>query len=125
MTPFAIVTSDSVDQDDLHPYDVLNRVRQDVTAAVVLTQERQTKQTLKPKLTKVRHVFTGTRKESQDKSKNDEELVVVMQRATFIKVYRPEFEMADQALLELYERITKWPDVMMQSIRDILTAQSM
>ncbi|KAJ8574985.1 hypothetical protein ON010_g4233 [Phytophthora cinnamomi] len=111
-SPCSIVVADSVDEDDLHPYDTLTRVRRDVTVAVVLTEQRCAS-------TEAR---SGG---SAYSSRQDSDVMdVVVRRAIFIKVHRPEFWMPEYDLLDLYDRVTKWPDVMMQSVRATLAAQS-
>ncbi|GMF40122.1 unnamed protein product [Phytophthora fragariaefolia] len=112
-SPCSIVVADSVDEDDLHPYNTNNRVRRDVTAAVVLTEHAAG--------SKEYHVedVKSCSQNSQDKGLVD----VVVRRVTFIKVHRPEFEIPENDLLDLFDRITRWPDVMMQSVRATITAQ--
>ncbi|RLN75331.1 hypothetical protein BBJ28_00003210 [Nothophytophthora sp. Chile5] len=100
--PCALITTDSVDEDDLHPYDSLRRVRRDISAAAVLTEERR-------------------RKRSDGEA---EELVVVMRRAMFAKAHRPAFEVPSNALLEVHDGIASWADVMLQTIRGLVYSRS-
>ncbi|KAG1690771.1 hypothetical protein DVH05_027820 [Phytophthora capsici] len=86
-----IFTSNSIDEDDLHPYNASEFVRRDVSAAVMLNEE-----------------------------KTDEDVVVVMRRAAFVKVYSPSFDVSESTLAAMHERISQWPKVMLQSIREVI-----
>ncbi|KAL3660382.1 hypothetical protein V7S43_014535 [Phytophthora oleae] len=87
----AVLITDSIDADDLHPYDPLAFVRRDVTAGIVLTEE-----------------------------KNCDEVVVLMRHAAFMKVYRPSFDVPDKVMNEMYERTAQWPTTMVQTIRRLI-----
>ncbi|KAG7377496.1 hypothetical protein PHYPSEUDO_011527 [Phytophthora pseudosyringae] len=112
----AILATDNVDEDALHPYNSREFVRRDVTAAIVLTQERRTKQTS----TSSPASETGACRDWSQRD-SEEEIVVVMRRAAFMKIYSPSFEVPENSLLEMNERISK---VMTQTIREIIDAQS-
>ncbi|KAH7462167.1 uncharacterized protein KRP23_14027 [Phytophthora ramorum] len=121
-SPCALAVMDSVDEDDLYPYDSANCVRRDITAAVALAPVWRDKKSGK---TRPAPELTQCSAARQDSSEDDEELVVVMRRATFLKVRPTESEMADSELLELYDYIAKWPDLMLQSIRAIIHARAL
>ncbi|KAG7396379.1 hypothetical protein PHYBOEH_002339 [Phytophthora boehmeriae] len=97
--PCAIIASDSVDVDELYPYQPSKNIRKDISGAVVLTVN--TKQ-------------------------NDDEcggaVVVTMRRAGFLKLHHPEFPVAPAAMQELGSNIAKWGHVMVKAVRDILYA---
>ncbi|KAL4172128.1 hypothetical protein KRP22_007302 [Phytophthora ramorum] len=52
----------------------------------------------------------------------EEELIVTMRRATFLKIRRPEFPVSELALEELHDEMMQWADVMLKSIRNIVYA---
>ncbi|ETN01612.1 hypothetical protein PPTG_17066 [Phytophthora nicotianae INRA-310] len=93
----AMLATDTIDEDDLHPYNSREFIRRDVSAAVVLTEEN---------------------------SGDEEERVVIMRRIAFMKIHNPKFEAPENALVDMSERITQWPKVMIQTIRDVIDAQS-
>lgn len=87
----AVLITDSVAEDDLHPYDPLTFVRRDVTAGIVLTEDHS----------------CG-------------EVIISMRHAAFMKVYRPTFDVPDQTMDEMYERLAQWPTTMLQTIRRLI-----
>ncbi|POM80319.1 Hypothetical protein PHPALM_1859 [Phytophthora palmivora] len=95
----------SVDQDDLYPYDVLDHVGGE------------------------RRVDGGNHGdgvvECTDGDHGDSAISVLMRRVVFIKVHRPEFDIPEHELIELFDHITKWPDVMIQSVREILSTETL
>ncbi|KAH7462117.1 uncharacterized protein KRP23_13977 [Phytophthora ramorum] len=92
---------DCVDEDELHPYSN-DRVRRDTSGAIVLTATRR----------QPAEANLGT---------EEEELIVTMRRATFLKIRRPEFPVSELAL-ELHDEMMQWADVMLKSIRNIVYA---
>ncbi|RLN75329.1 hypothetical protein BBJ28_00003216 [Nothophytophthora sp. Chile5] len=103
--PCAVMVADSVDVDDLYPYNPSERVRRDASVAIVFTEVKRRRR-------------TGNAAES-----DDEELVVVMQRAAFSKVYCSELEVADASAMDaLQEGVSNWGDVMVQTIRGFIQA---
>ncbi|RLN75328.1 hypothetical protein BBJ28_00003217 [Nothophytophthora sp. Chile5] len=95
----AVHVTDSVDVDDLYPYSPSDRVRKDVSAAIILTET-----------TRKRPKSDGNR--AQEDEEAEEELVVVMQRS--------EFPVSGPALNALQEGISRWGDVMLHTIRGVL-----
>ncbi|KAG2897660.1 hypothetical protein PC117_g22744 [Phytophthora cactorum] len=61
---------------------------------------------------------------SQDDSEGEEECVVVMRRVVFTKIHNPNFEVPENALIDISERVTQWAKVMMQAIQDVIDTQS-
>ncbi|KAG6595977.1 Sulfatase protein [Phytophthora cinnamomi] len=110
-SPCAIVASDNIDVDDLHPYNALEFIRRDVTAAILLTEKGVMKHR------------TST-EDSAAGSEIEEEVEVVMRRASFMKIYRPSLDIPEETLLHMNERILQWPKVMMQTIREMINAHS-
>ncbi|KAG7381981.1 hypothetical protein PHYPSEUDO_005395 [Phytophthora pseudosyringae] len=86
---YGMVAIDSIDEDELYPYNSAGRVRKDVSAAAVFT--------------------VG----------NDEkgELVVTMRRAAFLRIHRPQFSLSEDALQELATGIMTWGAVMLKTVR--------
>ncbi|GMF31513.1 unnamed protein product [Phytophthora lilii] len=99
--PCAVVAIDSVDQDALHPYVASERVRRDISVAIVLTARPQIKKEF-------------------DSATEGGELIVTMRRVTFLKLYRPEFPVSKATLQELQMGVAQWDDLMMRSMRDAL-----
>lgn len=87
-------TSQFVDIDDLYPYSPDTFMRKDVTAALSLTPHWR------------KHA-----------GGNEDELVVVLQRAAFIKLHRPRTPVPNRTLREQQEGCMRWGDVMIKSIR--------
>ncbi|KAG2771277.1 hypothetical protein JG687_00018321 [Phytophthora cactorum] len=110
----AFLATDTVDEDDLHPYNSLEFVRRDVSAALVLTEE----------LKKSAGSEKSSSDWSQDDSEGEEECVVVMRRVVFTKIHNPNFEVPENALIDISERVTQWAKVMMQAIQDVIDTQS-
>jgi len=107
--PCAIMASDCVDEDELYPYNPAERVRKDVSGAVLLTTSRR-----KPKH-KEKRLGTTTMAGG-----DETELVVTMRRAAFVKLHRPQFPVSPFALQELHEGIARWGDVMLKTIRSVV-----
>lgn len=91
--PCAVFVTDSVDEDELYPYSS-DRVRRDVSAAIVLTE-------LRP---------------------DGQEVAVLMQRAAFATTYRPAFELSRAATDALQDNVASWGDVMMHAMRAFIQA---
>jgi len=107
--PCAIMASDCVDEDELYPYNPAERVRKDVSGAVLLATSRR-----KPKH-KEKRLGTTTMAGG-----DETELVVTMRRAAFVKLHRPQFPVSPFALQELHEGIARWGDVMLKTIRSVV-----
>ncbi|KAG4248458.1 hypothetical protein PC116_g3810 [Phytophthora cactorum] len=89
---YGMVVLDSIDQDELYPYNSAERVRKDVSATAVFTVGKDD---------------TG-------------ELVVTMRRAAFLKIHRPQFSLSEDALQELAMGIMAWGDVMLKTVRSMV-----
>ncbi|OWZ21202.1 hypothetical protein PHMEG_0004272 [Phytophthora megakarya] len=89
---YGMVVLDSVDEDELYPYNSAERIRKDVSATAVFTASTDEKG----------------------------EMVVTMRRAAFLKIHRPQFSLADDATQELATGIMAWGDVMLKTLRGIL-----
>eukprot|EP00644_Phytophthora_capsici_P014748 jgi/Phyca11/510032/fgenesh2_kg.PHYCAscaffold_53_\ len=87
-----MVASESIDQDDLHPYNSSEYVRRDVSAAVLLSEEKS----------------------------GDEEVGVVLRGIFFMKIYKPNFDVPEQTLTDVQERTAQWPNVMLRSVREMI-----
>lgn len=89
-----IVVVDFVDDDARYPYCPSMFVRKDITAAILITRHRQT---------------AGCERD-----------VVVMQRAAFIKIHRPQTKLDPPVFRDLRHNIARWGEVMIQSMADRL-----
>ncbi|RLN75330.1 hypothetical protein BBJ28_00003211 [Nothophytophthora sp. Chile5] len=121
--PCALITVDTVDDDDLHPYNPLERVRKDTVATVVVTEERRSKRASTSKAEAKSRTRSGL-DYGEEASDDEEEVVVVMRRGAFLKTHRPEFELPTDVLRELHDDITNWADVMVQTIRGYVATHS-
>ncbi|KAL3660377.1 hypothetical protein V7S43_014530 [Phytophthora oleae] len=111
--PCAVMATDSVDRDDLHPYDPKSRVRLDVSATLVMTEVGRRKR---------KHGERPQDSGSEAGSCEDEELTVVIQCATFLKALAPEIDVHTDALNAIADGTASWVKVMLQSIRDFINA---
>ncbi|RLN90999.1 hypothetical protein BBJ28_00017402, partial [Nothophytophthora sp. Chile5] len=107
--PCGVMTCDFVDEDELYPYRGSERVRKDVSGAVVLMSNRA-------------KVGNASQDPSDKNGASAEALVVTMHRAVFIKLHRPQFAVSEVALQDLHEGIALWGDVMLQTVRSIVYA---
>ncbi|KAF4139288.1 hypothetical protein GN958_ATG11504 [Phytophthora infestans] len=123
--PCAVVVTDSVDVDDLYPYNPKERVRRDISATTVLTEMRRKKHKRSMSTESEGAKESGDDEEKVsdgDEALDDEELVVVMQRAAFMKMHKPEFDISKSAMRSLKEGIASWGEVEVQSIRGAVNA---
>ncbi|POM67830.1 Hypothetical protein PHPALM_16095 [Phytophthora palmivora] len=111
--PCAVVVTDSVDVDDLYPYNTQERVRSDISATTVLTEMRRKKHK-RSKSTGSEQQVNETEYEgnlpihSKEVGKSmsnceeeEDEVVVVMQRAAFLKMHKPDFDISIGAMRSL------------------------
>ncbi|KAG7377491.1 hypothetical protein PHYPSEUDO_011545 [Phytophthora pseudosyringae] len=77
--PCGMLVVDSVDEDELYPYVPSERVRKDVSAAFVLTVDHP--------------------------QAEDDELVVTLRRAAFVKLHYPAFDMSEAVWQELQQNV--------------------
>ncbi|KAL3660334.1 hypothetical protein V7S43_014488 [Phytophthora oleae] len=108
--PCAMMASDCVDEDELYPYNSIERVRKDVSGAVLLTTSRM----------KVKHKGSKQIGTAVMPGEEETELVVTMRRAAFVKLHKPKFPVSPFALQELHEGIARWGDVMLKTIRSVV-----
>jgi hypothetical protein len=105
--PCGVFIVDCIDDDELFPYNSRERVRRDSSGAIVLTANSRPPSRSK----KDRH---------GPLSDVEEDVIVTMRRATFLKIRRPEFELSELALAELHDEMMEWADVMLKSLRGIV-----
>lgn len=105
--PCAVLASDCVDEDELYPYTPSERVRKDVSGAVVLTVGR-------------RKVNRKGKQVGVAVMEEETELVVTMRRAAFVKLHKPQFPVSAFAMQELHEGIARWGDVMLKTVRSVV-----
>ncbi|GMF39661.1 unnamed protein product [Phytophthora fragariaefolia] len=109
--PCAIVAADCVDEDELHPYRPGERVRKDISGAIVLTTTKRSKQ-LKVKAAA-----------SIAENVDDNTVDVTMRRTGYLRLHRPEFPVSSLAQQELEAGIADWGGVMFKAMREILYAR--
>ncbi|KAF1327374.1 hypothetical protein FI667_g7623, partial [Globisporangium splendens] len=97
--PCGVITTDFVNEDQLHPYSPQQRIRKDITATAVLTP----------------HVSV--------KPNGDEEFVVTMSRASFVTLHHAEFAVASDAIQDIREEMARWGDVMISSINESIRSK--
>ncbi|KAL4156537.1 hypothetical protein PRNP1_005567 [Phytophthora ramorum] len=105
---FAVLVRDSVDVDELYPYSPNECVRKDQMGAILLTTVKRKKQ--------------AEGDESKGYETNEEELVVIMRRAAFMKIHRPVFPLPEPTQQGLLKGIKAWCDVMLASMRSVLAS---
>ncbi|KAF1778364.1 hypothetical protein GQ600_12356 [Phytophthora cactorum] len=106
--PCAIVASDSVDEDELSPYQPSEHIRKDISGGVVMTASRQKK--------------LVTVEEDGEATPDNDAIVVTMGRAGYLKIHRPEFPIWPLAQQELEGGIGAWGKVMIKTMRELLYA---
>ncbi|ETL93227.1 hypothetical protein L917_08561 [Phytophthora nicotianae] len=94
---YGIVVLDSIDEDELYPYNPAKRVRKDVSATAV---------------------FTARNKPSENGG--EDEFIVTMRVSAFLKIHRPQFDIREDIQQEMATNIMAWGDVMVKSIRSIV-----
>ncbi|KAG2985141.1 hypothetical protein PC118_g8495 [Phytophthora cactorum] len=99
--PCGILALDSVDEDELYPYFPNERVRLDTSGAIVLTANRRS--------------IIGARKATD--GEEEDEVVVTLRRAAFLKLYNPQLPVSEATRQELQAGIGRWRDVLMKTIR--------
>jgi hypothetical protein len=100
--PCAVMVADSIDADDLHPYDPKSRVRLDVSATLVITAARRKRST--------RHCV----------GEDDEELVAIIESAVFMKILSPEIDAPAHTLHAIADGSVSWVRVMLRTIREFI-----
>lgn len=109
--PYAVASTITVDEDDLYPYCPNERIRKDLSAGVLLTELRR-----KQSSTDVPPAVTNGR--------DNGEIVVVLQRAGYVRHHRPPFELSPKTTKQLQDGIVRWGDVMLKSMRATLYGES-
>ncbi|OWZ21364.1 hypothetical protein PHMEG_0004104 [Phytophthora megakarya] len=104
--PFAILVRDSVDVDELYPYNPDECVRKDQMGAILLTPMRKQK--------------TSSGKNDEEAEK---EFVVIMRRAGFMKIHRPTFPLPEETQRGLLKGITAWFDVILATMQGMLSTR--
>ncbi|RLN74395.1 hypothetical protein BBJ28_00013732 [Nothophytophthora sp. Chile5] len=99
---YAILVRDTVDVDDLYPYNPSEYVRKDHMAVMVLTLAKR-------------------KKEGLAAPGDEDELVVTVRSAVHTKIHRPAFPMPDRTQQGLRRDLTSWLDAMVASMRSTLS----
>ncbi|KAG7377492.1 hypothetical protein PHYPSEUDO_011546 [Phytophthora pseudosyringae] len=103
--PFAVLVRDSVDVDDLYPYSPDECVRKDQMGVILLTASTRKK---------------NPAKECGGENVEDE-VVVVMRRAGFVKIHKPAFYMPERTQRGLLKGIMAWFHVMLAAMQGALS----
>ncbi|KAG6610559.1 uncharacterized protein IUM83_06536 [Phytophthora cinnamomi] len=106
--PYAVMSIDNVDEDDLHPFDPKKSVRKVINGSIVLIPVSRRKKT---------KMIDGVGARGED------EVVIVMLRSVFVKTCRPQFDVSDAILQELCDNVTRWGDIAVQAVRRIIYTQ--
>lgn len=99
---YAVIAADFVDEDELYPYRPLERVRRDVTAAMMITSY------VKPR-----------NEEELDKSQEGE-LVVVLSRLLCTRVCHSDMALSKQAVQHLHDTSVRYASNFLNCLREIL-----
>ncbi|KAF1795922.1 hypothetical protein GQ600_2999 [Phytophthora cactorum] len=103
--PLAVLVRDSVDVDELYPYSPDECVRKDEMGAILLTAIRRK---------------TGP---GGDQEREEEELIVVMRSAGFVKIHSPTFPLSERIQRGLLKGMTAF-DIMVASMRGVISTSS-
>ncbi|ETP35265.1 hypothetical protein F442_16507 [Phytophthora nicotianae P10297] len=106
-----IIAIDSVDEDKLFPWVSTERVRQDGTGAIVLTASRSC------------DASDGSSSTGSTSSEEDNEVTVTMRRATYVKLYQPDFPLSEEEQQDLRDGFTRAGEFMRKAIRRIVYNQ--
>ncbi|POM80321.1 Hypothetical protein PHPALM_1858 [Phytophthora palmivora] len=102
-----VITTDNVDQDDLHPFQSESRIRLNVSSALVLTETRRV-----DPISPANKAFEG-----DDVSDGDR--VVILQCALFLKIHDPRLDVPIHKLYAIGDGIAAWIGMMIQTIREL------
>lgn len=100
-----ILTAQFIDVDDLYPYSPSTCMRKDITAAISLTAHWRDR----------RHRGATTSFVACE-----DEMVVVLRRASFIKLHQTDLPISQPSLRQKQDSITCWGEVMISAMRDQL-----
>lgn len=95
--PYGIVAIDTVDQDDLHPYNLDECTQKEVHASVLLLPVKKT--------------------QSNQPGSDEDETVIVVMRSYSVKACRPRFSISERAMQELRDSVSRWGDVVLEALR--------
>lgn len=98
-----VIAADFVDEDELYPYSPEERVRQEVTAVLMVTSE--------------------VRKKINAAGEEEDELVVVVSRSCFLKLRHTDLPIAPHVVQELRDNLGSWGDVMLTKAREFVYHQ--
>ncbi|KAL3660344.1 hypothetical protein V7S43_014498 [Phytophthora oleae] len=101
---YAVTTTDFVDEDELYPYRPLERVRRDVTAAILVTS----------------HADSQVKKEEDgdNTSSEEEEPVIVITRWAFTKICHTELNITQQVLREMRDLSGRVSQTILNCVRE-------
>lgn len=100
---YGVTVIDFVDEDDLYPYQSDQSTRRDISSVYVISTQRKL----------VRNALTGD---------VDEELVVVIQRAAFLKVHHSDLVHDESVLDALREEAVTGCDIILNDMREFVIA---
>ncbi|KAF1327399.1 hypothetical protein FI667_g7661, partial [Globisporangium splendens] len=102
----ALITVDFVDQDDLYPYCPSQRLRKDATCVMKLSAHRRKRAGVAPSSC------------DSEKSKEDEELVVVLTRWFLVRLRPPEIAVPECVVRSIADDLTGGVDHMIKTMRE-------
>ncbi|RLN86675.1 hypothetical protein BBJ28_00001755 [Nothophytophthora sp. Chile5] len=116
--PCALMVVKNVDSDGLFPYNSRERVRKDISAVLLIREVKCRKQR---SVVEERASSKLGSCQGVDKEEDEEEVVVVIQRLTFMKAHQPDFELPTHVLHDFGDDVAHWGKVMAQTVREVIS----
>ncbi|KAG3249642.1 hypothetical protein PI124_g5710 [Phytophthora idaei] len=121
--PCLVMVTDSVDKDDLHPYDPKSRVQLDVSATLFMTELRQKQPRGRKKyISGGFDCVQGTAGATAADEEGEKEMIVLIQSAVFLKAVSSQIDVRADALSAIGDGTASWIRAMLQSIREFIDA---
>ncbi|GMF24862.1 unnamed protein product [Phytophthora lilii] len=125
--PYALVSMDSVDVDDMYPYVADERIRMDINAAMKFTEHFCKRPPNQKKRTRTRHPLYGSGgfpyprdPEEEEEKESDYERVVVLTRFFRVKLHHTEMDIPPHVLQEVRQGLACFSDTMVQSMHRVI-----
>ncbi|OWZ09062.1 hypothetical protein PHMEG_00018295 [Phytophthora megakarya] len=107
---FGLIMADFVDEDELYPYRGQERMRKDVTAALLLTR-----------LPKEEHRHIHREGDIRTRASEDSELVVKVTLWSLIKLHHSDLQVSYECLEETRHEIGRWAEELVRAMQRTLT----
>ncbi|EGZ12162.1 hypothetical protein PHYSODRAFT_246855 [Phytophthora sojae] len=125
---YALVSTDSVDLDDMYPYVPDERIRMDINAAMKFTEHFCKKPPNRKRKTRTRHPLYGNGgfpyqqdPEEEEEAEDDEfERVVVLTRFFRVKLHHTEMDIPPHVLQEIRQGLACFSDTMVRSMHRVI-----